>query len=156
MPPKCRLPEIYLPSTCKNTHLQGDKHIDHNVEARQVRNDGIDGDNISDKNQEDQIHRLIQDTFSPMDEDNQDDNHDVDPLLKKARQPLYEGSKTNLLSAILLLVNLKVLNGLSNTCLTQILRYVICQLFMSACSHVHKDLNFFLYCYCYLICKVWM
>jgi hypothetical protein len=53
-----------------------------------------------------------------MDEDNQDDIHDVDPLLEKSRQPLYEGSTINLLSAILLLVNLKVLNGLSNTCLT--------------------------------------
>ena len=77
-------------------------------------------------NQEDEIHRLIQDTFAPMDEENQDDSHDADPLLEKARQPLYVGSKTNLLFAILLLVNLKFLNGLSNTCLTQILRYVIC------------------------------
>jgi hypothetical protein len=53
-----------------------------------------------------------------MDEDNQDDSHDVDPLLEKSSQPLYAGSKTNILSAILLLVNFKVLNGLSNTCLT--------------------------------------
>jgi hypothetical protein len=68
---------------------------------------------------------LIQDIFSPMDEDNQDDSHDVNPLLEKSRQPLYEGSTTNLLFAILLLVNLKVLNGLSSTCLTQILRYLI-------------------------------
>ena len=80
----------------------------------------MDGDNVSDSNQEDEIHRLIKDTFSPMDEDNQDDSHDVDPLLKKSRKPLYEGS------IILLLVNLKVLNGLSNTCLTHILRYLIC------------------------------
>jgi hypothetical protein len=46
-------------------------------------------------------------------------------LLEKAQQPLYEGSRTNILSAIMLLVNLKVLNGLSNTCLTHILRYII-------------------------------
>jgi hypothetical protein len=84
----------------------------------QVINDDMDGDNVSDTNQEDGIHRLIQDTFAPMDEDNQDDSDDVDPLLEKSRQPLYEGSTTNLLSAILLLVNLKVLNGLSNICLT--------------------------------------
>ena len=64
--------------------------------------------------------------FAPMDEDNQDDSHDVDPLLEKSRQPIYEGLTTNLLSAIFLLVNLKVLNGLSNTCLTQILRHLIC------------------------------
>jgi hypothetical protein len=86
----------------------------------------MDGDNVSDSNQEDEIHRLIQDTFSPMDEDNQDDSHDVDPLFEKSRQPLYEGSRINLLSTILLLVNLKFLNGLSNTCLTRILRYLIC------------------------------
>jgi hypothetical protein len=72
------------------------------------------------------IHTLIQDTFSPMDEDKQDYSHDVYPLREKSRQPLYEGSTTNLLSDILLVVNLKVLNGLSNTCLTQILRYLIC------------------------------
>jgi len=41
-------------------------------------------------------------------EDNIDDIHDV-PLLDKAQQPLYEGLRTNLLFAIMLLVNLKVL-----------------------------------------------
>jgi hypothetical protein len=86
----------------------------------------MNGDNVSDSNQGDEIHRLIQDTFAPMDEDNQDDSHDVDPLLEKSCQPLYEGSTKNILSTILLLVNLKVLNGLSNTCLTQILSYLIC------------------------------
>ena len=34
---------------------------------------------------------LIEDTFAPMGEENQDDSHDGDPLLEKARQPLYEG-----------------------------------------------------------------
>ena len=127
MPPKCRPPEIYLPSTSRNTTLQGDELRDQNIEVvDQVINDDMDGDNVSDSNQEDEIHRLIQDTFAPMDEDNQDDSHDVDPLLEKSHQPLYEGSKTNLLSSILLLMNLKVLKGLSNTCLTQILRYLIC------------------------------
>jgi hypothetical protein len=127
MPPKCQPPESYFPSTSRNTLLQGDELLDQNIEAvDQVINDDMDGDNVSDSNQEDEIHILIQDTFSPMDEDNQDDSQDVDHLLKKSRQPLYEGSTTNLLSTILLLVNLKVLNGLSNTCLTQILRYLIC------------------------------
>jgi hypothetical protein len=127
MPPKCRPPESYFPNTSRNTPLQGDELRDQNIEVvDQVINDDINGDNVSYSNQEDEIHRLIQDTFAPMDEDNQDDSHYVDPLLEKSRQPLYEGSKTNLLSAILLLVNLKVLNGLSNTCLTKILRYLIC------------------------------
>ena len=106
-----------MPSTSRNTHLQGDEHLDQNIEVDQVINDDMDGDNVSGTNQ-DEIHRLIQDTFAPMDEENQDDSHDVDPLLEKARQPHYKGSKTNLLYSILLLVNLKVLNGLSNTCLT--------------------------------------
>jgi hypothetical protein len=39
-------------------------------------------------------------------------------VLEKEIQPLYEGSKTILLSSILLLVNLKVMNGFSNTCVT--------------------------------------
>ena len=126
MPPKCRPPKTYIPSTSINTTLHGDELRDQNIEAaNQVINDDMDGDNVSDLNQEDEIHRLIQDTFAPMDEDNQDDSHDVDPLLEKSCLPLYEGSTTNILSAILLLVNLKVLNGLSNTCLTHILRYLI-------------------------------
>jgi hypothetical protein len=127
MPQKCQPPESYLSSTSINTTLHGDELRDQNIEAiDQVINDDMDGDNDSDSNQEDEIHRLIQDTFAPMDEDNQNDSHDVDSLLEKSHQPLYEGSTINLLSAILFLVNLKVLNGLSNTCLTHILRYLIC------------------------------
>ena len=49
--------------------------------------------------------------------DDFDDVHDI-PLLEKAYEPLYEGSKTNLLSAILLIMNLKVMNGLSNISVT--------------------------------------
>jgi hypothetical protein len=71
MPPKCRSPESYLPSTSKNTPLQGDGLRDQNIEAiDQVINDDMVGDNVSDSNQEDEIHRLIQDTFAPMDGDN--------------------------------------------------------------------------------------
>ena len=42
-----------------------------------------------------------------------DDVHDIS-LLEKEYEPLYEGSNTNLLSAILLIMNLKVMNGISN------------------------------------------
>ena len=42
-----------------------------------------------------------------------DDVHDI-PLLEKAYKPLYEGSNTNILSAILLIMNLKFMNGVSN------------------------------------------
>ena len=82
MPPKFWLSESYFPSSSRNTTLQGEEHGDQNIEDR-VLNDDMDGDNVIDTNQEDEIHRLIQDTFSPMDEDNQDDSHDVDPLLDK-------------------------------------------------------------------------
>ena len=44
-------------------------------------------------------------------DDDFDDVHDI-RLLKKEYEPLYECSKTNLLSAILLITNLKVMNGL--------------------------------------------
>jgi hypothetical protein len=66
MPPKRRPSERYLPNTSRNTTLHGDELRDQNIEAvDQVINDDMDGDNVSDSNQEDEIHRLIQDTFSP-------------------------------------------------------------------------------------------
>jgi len=107
----------------RNTTLQGDEHGYHNIED-EVLTDPMDEDDVIDTNDEDEINRLIQDTFSPLDEDNLHDIHDV-PLLEKSQEPLYEGSTKNILSTILLLVNLKVLNGFSNTCFTQILRYVM-------------------------------
>jgi hypothetical protein len=66
---------------------------------------------------DDGTNRLIDDIFPPIDDENFDDIHDV-PFIEKAQQPIYEGSRTHILSSIMLLVNLKVLNGLSNTCLT--------------------------------------
>jgi hypothetical protein len=51
MPPKCRPPESYLPSTRRNTTLHGDELRDQNIEAiDQVINDDMDGDNVSDSN----------------------------------------------------------------------------------------------------------
>ena len=55
--------------------------------------------------------------------DDFDDVHDI-PLLDKAYKPFYEISKTNILSAILLIMNLKVMNGLSNIAITWMLRYL--------------------------------
>ena len=46
-------------------------------------------------------------------------------VLERESQPLYEGSEASLLSDILNLVNLKVVNGLSNTCVTQLVTYDI-------------------------------
>jgi hypothetical protein len=71
---------------------------------------------------------LIQETFNNARMDDYDDQLDgvFDiPLLEKEIQTLYEGSKTSLLSAILLPVSLKVMNSFSNTCVTQLLRYVV-------------------------------
>ena len=65
-----------------------------------------------------------------MDDDDHDhENDDFDgvhdlPLLENAYEPLYEGSNTSLLSTILLIMNSKVMNGLSNISVTQMLRYV--------------------------------
>ena len=123
MPPICRPPKRYLPHNSINNTLQDDEHGDHAIEYG-VLNDPMDEDDVIDTNGEEEINRLLQDTFSPLDEDNLHYIHDV-PLLEKTQEPLYEGSTKNLLSAILLLVNLNVFNGLSNTCFTQLLRYVM-------------------------------
>ena len=76
---------------------------------------------------------LIHDSFNvrmddddDVDNENDDDFDDVHniPLLNKAYEPLYEGSKINILSVVLFIMNLKVMNGLSNIAITQMLRYV--------------------------------
>ena len=61
-----------------------------------------------------------------IDNENYDDFDDVHniPLLDKRNESLYEGSKTNLLSIVLLIMNLKVMNGVSNISITWMLRYV--------------------------------
>jgi hypothetical protein len=120
-PPRCLSPDIYFPSSSRNTIVQ-DVEDGMDIEYQFNPMEEYDTNNTIDL--DDGTNILIQDIFSPNDEENFDDIHDV-PLLEKAQQPLYEGSRTNILFSIMLLVNLKVLNGLSNTCLTQILRYVI-------------------------------
>ena len=63
-------------------------------------------------------------------ESDNDDEDGLDiSLLEKAHEPLYEGSQTTLLSAIVLLVNLKVMNGISNVAMSRMLRYVIFVIF---------------------------
>ena len=63
-------------------------------------------------------------------ESDNDDEDGLDiPLLEKAHEPLYEGSQTTLLSAIVLLVNLKVMNGISNVAMSCMLRCVIFVIF---------------------------
>ena len=69
---------------------------------------------------------MIKDFFSQPDEDGENDGIYDEPLLEKGNKQLYEGSRENLLSSTLLLVNLKVMNNFLSTCMTQILSYVIC------------------------------
>ena len=81
-----------------NDHIEQDDHTDNIVED--------DGTNT-----------LIHDSLIVrMDDEDDDDNENSDefdnendiPLLDKAYEPIYEGSKTILLYAILLIMNLKV------------------------------------------------
>ena len=66
--------------------------------------------------------------------DNDDeDNIDI-CILEKTYEPLYQGSQTSLLSIAVLLVNLKVMNGLSNVAMTCMLRYVSSFHFLSCNS----------------------
>ena len=94
---------------------------EHGVNIKDQVNDPMEEDDMNNTVGDDETNTFIQDAFSWMDHEKFDDIHDV-PLLEKAQQPLYEGSWTNILSDTLLLASLEVLNGLSKTCLTQILR----------------------------------
>jgi hypothetical protein len=75
--------------------------------------------------EDDGINTLIHDTFSPSVSDHDDDDSLDVPLLEKVYEPLYKDSQTTLLSTVLLLLNLKVMNGLSNIAMTRMLRFVI-------------------------------
>jgi hypothetical protein len=79
-----------------------------------------DGTNqVNDPMEEDDgTNQMIQDLFSQPDEDGENCGIYDEPLLEKANKQLYEGSRENLLSTTLLLVSLKVMNNLSNTCMT--------------------------------------
>ena len=92
-------------------------------------------DHIYNVVEDDGTNTLIHDSFNVIMDDHHhrdyeniddfDDVHDL-PLLEKEHEPLYEGSNRNILSSILLIMNLKVMNGLSNISVTQMLKYVIC------------------------------
>ena len=127
--PRYLSPDEYaVPSSSRNNFVQVEEYgrmdiEDHHDQVNSMELED-DANNIVEP-YHDGTNRLIQDIFTPIDEDeNFDDIHDI-PLLEKEQQPLYEGSRTNVLSVIMLLVNLKVLNDLSNTFLTQMLRYIM-------------------------------
>ena len=57
---------------------------------------------------------------------NDDDEENLDiPIIEKACEPFYQGSQTTLLSIVLLLVNFKVMNGISNVAISHMLRYSV-------------------------------
>ena len=88
-------------------------------------NDPMEEDVNNNIVQVDGTNQLIQDLFTLSDDQDGDSDGIYDePLIEKESKPLYKGSRANLLSATLLLVNLKVLNHLSNTYMAQILRDV--------------------------------
>ena len=98
----------------ENVDFQMREHGGVNIEVE--GNDTLEEDH-DDEDHDDQDHDY-------QDDDGDDPYLDV-PILEKAHKPLYEGSETTLLAAVLLLVNLKVMNGLSNIEMTRMLRYVI-------------------------------
>jgi hypothetical protein len=71
-------------------------------------NDPMELDDNNNKVQDDGTNQMIQDLFG----------HHDEPLIKKENKRLYKGSRENILSTTLLLVNLKFMNHLSNTCMT--------------------------------------
>jgi hypothetical protein len=111
------------PSSSRNDVVQVEEHEANNED--QV-NDPMEEDENNNIVQDDGTNQMIQYLFAQSDEDGDSDGIYDEPLIEKENKLIYKGSRANLLSTTLLLVNLKVINHLSNTCMTQILRYVIC------------------------------
>ena len=107
--------------------------MDHGAmnNEEQVNDHIEEGDHTDNIFEDDGTNTLIHDTFNVrMDDDVDHENDDFDgvhdlTLLEKEHEPLYEGSKINIISAILLIMNLKAMIGLSNISVTWMLRYVI-------------------------------
>ena len=102
-----------VPSSSRYNVVQ----VEHGVNIEDQVNDPMEEDDNNKKIEDEGTNRLIHDTFARTEQDKFHDIHDV-PLLDKVSKLLYEGSRENILSSTLLLVNLMVLNGLSNTCMT--------------------------------------
>ena len=103
------------PSSSRNDVVQVEEHeanedLMEEDEAKNQFNDPMEED--------DGTNRMIQDLFSQLDEDGENDGIYDGTLLEKENKRLDKGSRANHLSATLLLVNLKVINHLPNTCMT--------------------------------------
>lgn len=81
----------------------------------------VEGNDIIEEDHDNEDH----DDHDDQDDDDDDDAEIDVPILEKAHESLYEGSKTTLVVVVLFLVNLKVMNILSNVAMTHMLRYVI-------------------------------
>lgn len=107
---------------------EDDPIVDHTIEdysirvVDKVREDMIEQDGIGVANQDDN-----DDGTSMFDNDDEDGSNI--PILEKAYETLYQGSQTTLLTTIVLMVNLKVMNGLFNVEMSCMLRYVIFVIF---------------------------
>ena len=124
------LQSIAPSSTSRNDVVHAEEHDQANEDLME-EDDGKNQVNDS-MEEDDEKNETIHDLFSQPDEDGENVDIYDEPLLEKTNKRLYEGSRENILSATLLLVNLKVMNNLLNTCMTQILRYVI--YFISYCT----------------------
>jgi hypothetical protein len=135
-------PKNVMPRSRRRFHRD---NIEEQDELNRVDNDDhvipMENDDINNTVDDDGTNRLIQYIYNaPMDDDvnmeednlqydndNSDEDNDDEyildkPILQNATESLYEDTKNSVLSAVMLLVNLKVSNGLSNTCMTRILR----------------------------------
>ena len=119
-------PQNISPSISRNDVVQAEEH--HHDQANEDLMEEYDGTNQVNvpMEEDDGKNQMIKDLFSQPDEDGENVVIYDGPLLEKLNKRLYEGSRENIISATLLLVNLKVMTNFSNTCMTQILRYVIC------------------------------
>ena len=109
-------PQNITPSISRNNVVQAEEHDQAN---KDLMEEDDETNQVNDPMEEDDgTNQMIQDLFSQSDEDGDNDGIYDGPLLEKENKWLYEGSRTNLLSTTLLLVNLKVMNNLSNNCIT--------------------------------------
>ena len=112
-------PQNIAPSISRNDVVQVDQEHHHDQTNEDLMEEDDGTNQVNDPMEEDDgTNQMIQYLFSQSDEDGENAGIYDEPLLEKANKRLYEGARENILSATLLLVNLKVMNNLSNTCMT--------------------------------------
>ena len=111
-------PQNIAPSISRNDVVQAKEH--HHDQANEDLMEEDDGTNqVNDPMEEDDgTNQMIQVLFLHPDEDGDSAGIYDEPLLEKENKWIYEGSRTNILFPTLLLMNLKIMNNFSNTCMT--------------------------------------